>query len=99
MSTKGNLTREEAVEIVGENAVTKVERINCEPTGRVGYNGMSQGDDLCEWCASTTVVDDDGEVRSLRVYYYTTNEEDETMAEAEADGSVIDWEICGYEVV
>ena len=99
MSTKGNLTREQAVTIVGEATVDKVERENCEPTGRVGYNGACQGDALCEWSASVSCEDKDGNDCTLVAYYYTTNEQDQAMADADGDGSAIDWEIAGYEVV
>lgn len=99
MSTKGKLTRAQAVEIVGEAAVAKVEAKNCEPTNRVGYNGACQGDDLCEWSAGVKCEDKNGTDCTLVAYYYTTNEEDQAMADAGGDGSVIDWEIDGYEIV
>ena len=89
--TKGNLTREQAVAIIGEAVVDAAERKNCEPTGRVGYNGACQSDDLCEWSASASGADKDGTACSVVVYYYTTNDD--------GDGSAIDWEISGYEVV
>jgi len=98
MSTKGNLTREQAVAIVGEAAVDKAERENCEPTNRVGYNGACQNDDLCEWSACVSCEDKDGNDCTLVAYYYTTNEQDQAMADAYGDGSAIDWEIAGYEV-
>ena len=89
---KGNLTRDEAIAIVGLAAVQAVEAKNCEPTGRVGYNGECQGDDLCEWSASVSV--DDG---VLIAYYYTSNSDDQAMADG--DGSDVDWVINGYEIV
>lgn len=91
---KGNLTREQAVEEVGEEAVKAVEAKNCEPTNRVGYNGACQGDASCEWSASVRV----GDV-VLTAYYYTNNEQDAAMAAQDGDGSAIDWEIAGYEIV
>ena len=94
---KGNLTREQAVAIVDEAAVDKVERENCEPTNRVGYNGACQGDDLCEWSASVRCQDKDGDACTLLAYYYTTNEQDQAMADS--DGSAVEWEIAGYEIV
>lgn len=90
------LTRQEAVAIVGEDAVKAVDRVNCEPTGRVGFNGACQGDDLCEWTAGIDAEDADGDRVSLVAYYYTTNKEDETMT---GDGSNIDWRISHYEVI
>lgn len=96
--TKGNLSREQAVEIVGEAAVNAVESKNCEPTNRVGYNGACQGDTECEWSASVSCKDETGLDVTLTAYYYTTNEQDQLMAECDGDGSVIDWEINGYVV-
>ena len=95
---KGSVTREQALAVVGEQAVDAVERKNCEPTNRVGYNGACQGDDLCEWCASVSCKDKDGNECTLAAYYYTTNEQDEVMAANSGDGSYIDWEIAGYEM-
>lgn len=92
------LTRQEAIAIVGEDAVNAVERINCEPTGRVGFNGSCKGDDLCEWVAGGEAKDEDGDSVTICAYYYTTNAEDETMADT-GDGSNIDWQISHYEVV
>jgi len=92
MNMKGNLTKEQAVAIVGEDAVNAVEYENCEPTNRVGYNGACQGDELCEWSAGVSCHDDNGTDCTLNAYYYTTNEEDENI-------DMVDWEIAGYEVV
>ena len=98
MNTTTQLTREEAIAIVGAEAVEKVEANGCEPTGGVGYNGARQGDDLTEWAASVAATDKDGCPVRLWVYYYTTNEEDQAMADAGSDGSVINWEIDHYSV-
>lgn len=91
---KGQLTRAEAIKLAGIIAVDKVEALNCEPTNRVGYNGACQDDDLTEWSASVTL--DNGDV--LTAYYYTDNDEDEAMGNADGDGSVIDWIIAGYDI-
>jgi len=95
---KGNLTSEQAEAQVGTEAVKTVESKNCQPTNRVGYNGASQGDDSTEWSASVSCVDADGNDCTLIAYYYTSNEDDEIMAENDGDGSYIDWEISGYEI-
>lgn len=95
---KGNLTREQAVAALGEKLVDTVERKNCEPTNRVGYNGACQGDDLCEWSASVVGKDADGNEVVLTAYYYTTNDQDQIMADNSGDGSYIDWEIEGFEI-
>ncbi|HQU89738.1 MAG TPA: hypothetical protein PK620_13390 [Denitromonas sp.] len=94
-----NMTREQAAEIVGVEAVDNVERQNCEPTGRVGFNGACQDDELCEWSASVICTDKDGNACCLTAYYYTSNDEDAIMAEHDGDGSYIDWEIDHYAVV
>lgn len=83
---KGDLTREQAIELAGVEAVEAAENESCQPTGRVGYNGECQSDDLCEWASSKNGV---------TVYYYTTNEDDAIMSV----GSCIDWDIEGYEVI
>ena len=96
---QGDLSREQAVELVGNMAADAVERENCEPTNRVGYNGSCQGDDLCEWSAAVTCADREGDRCALVAYYYTTNEQDDSMAAQDGDGSAIDWQIDGYEVI
>lgn len=96
MSTKGNLTREEAVAIIGEEAVAAAERENCEPTGRVGYNGKCQGDDLIEWSSSAAGLDRDGNECSVRVYLYTNRAEEDAAEEFGWDA--IRWRIAGYEI-
>ena len=86
------MTREQVEAIVGREAVDSVDAVNCEPTGRCGYNGACQGDELCEWVASVDAVDADGEHCEVRAYYYTTNDQDENP-------DSIDWVVEGYEVV
>lgn len=94
MPTKGNLSREQAIMLVGLAAVEQVEGKNCEQTNRVGYNGACQNDDWCEWSASVSCEDQDGDIITLTAYYYTNNEQDEIIG----DGGSIDWEIEGHEV-
>jgi hypothetical protein len=96
---KGTLTREQAVEVFGEDNVRELESHNCEPTGRVGYNGAVHGDSLCEWSASAEFHDRDENSVSLIAYHYTTNEEDAQIAAADGDGSAITWKIHGFEIV
>lgn len=91
---KGTLTKEQAIALVGDDSVAAVERQNCEPTCRVGYNGACQGDSLTEWRSAVSATDSDGEQVTLLAYYYTTNEQDEHLAEV----GDIDWEIEGYEI-
>ncbi|PJJ96460.1 hypothetical protein CO615_10680 [Lysobacteraceae bacterium NML75-0749] len=92
------LTREEAISMVGLEAVEAVERENCEPTNSVGYNGACQGDQKTEWVASVKATDADGNPVRIYAYYYTTNEQDAAMAAADGDGSVVDWVIDHYRV-
>lgn len=88
------LDRSEAVKIAGGAAVIAAEKENCEPTCRVGYNGDCQGDDLTEWCA----VGDNRDNLRVSVYYYTSNDQNNKMAECDGDGSVINWVIAGYDI-
>lgn len=98
MSKQGDLSREQAVAMVGEVAVDALESMNCEPTGRVGYNGADCGDHLTEWSASLRCKDSDGDNVTLVAYYYTTDRQDRILAET-GDGACIDWKIEGFEVV
>ena len=66
-----NITRNQAIEIAGEDAVHALEGVNCQPTGRVGFNGACQGDELCEWASSLTTTDTDGDHVTVRAYYFT----------------------------
>ena len=89
------LNRDQAIAIVGLAAVDAVEARNCEPTGRAGYNGVRQGDSQTEWCASVNAGDD----RRLEAIYYTSAEQDQTMADAGGDGAAINWTVDHYVVI
>lgn len=91
---KGNLSREQAIAIVGEDAVEKVEQENCDFTGRVGYNGSCQGDAEVEFSASVGAEDKEGNDVHLVAYYY---QDADAVDENELD--CLDWKIYGYEVV
>lgn len=95
MTTKGNLTREQAIAQVGVSAVERAESQNCEPTNRVGYNGACQGDELIEWSASARAQDENGCECVVTAYYYTTQEEIDAAGD---DLSNVAWEIAGYEI-
>ena len=56
MSTKGEMNREQAVAMVGEVAVDKVERENCDFTNRV----QCDGDTRTEFAASVRCEDRPG---------------------------------------
>lgn len=94
---RGNLiTREEAIKRVGEETIVKLEKLNCEPTGRLGLRGYP--DDWTEWTAAIQAIDQDGYEVGVIAYYYTSNEQDQIMADNDGDGSSISWEVEGYEV-
>lgn len=93
-----NLTKSQAIDIVGQDAVDKIEYVNCEPTGNVGYNGLCQGDDLIEWTASVHgLTDSDGNDCSLTAYYYTT-QADEHVALDSGDWANVDFKINHYKI-
>ena len=76
-------TRDELVEKVGLQNVADLEALDCEPTGRAGYNGQCQGDDLIEWTATLGLADG-----QITVYYYTTQEDEHYVAQGTDWGSV-----------
>lgn len=84
MSTKGNLTREQAVAQVGEEAVAKVDAENCDFTNRVMDGGW------VEFSASVKVGDE-----TLTAYYYQT----QAAVDAAEDLGNLTWEVKGYEVI
>jgi hypothetical protein len=92
MTTKGKLTRDQAVEIVGEAAVAKVEATNCDFTNRL----MPNCDDIVEFAAAVRCEDNDGMECTLIAYYYPTQEE---LDDAGDDLGNVPWEIEGYEVI
>lgn len=93
---KGNLTREQAMEIVGDAAVLKVDDKSCDFTNRVGYNGSVQGDDEVEFSAATPCEAQDGTEVVLVAYYYQTATD---VDGADGDLGSLDWKIEGYEII
>jgi hypothetical protein len=85
----GLLSREEAIKIVGEEAVNEVEYENCEPTSRCREDWF----DTEEWEAHITCEDASGNDVILYAYYYPSKEE--VFANAETP-DMIDWVIAGY---
>jgi len=96
---KANLTREQAIAMVGLANVAAAEADNCEPTNRVGGNGLMHNDPYIEWAGSAE-VDYDGltadQVYNLPVtgcaihaIYHESNEAEQ--AAIDADSSV--WDI------
>lgn len=77
------MTREELVALVGEDNVRVVESINCEMTNKVGFNGKCTGDETIEWRASFDCLDLAGGPVGIEVFYYTTQEDEDTAAASE----------------
>ena len=90
------LNREQAIAAVGNELVESLDFANCEPTGRVGFNGKCQGDAQIEWSASVSFKDADGFNCHLVAYYYTT--EDDELYAAESGWDSINWVIDGYTI-
>lgn len=94
------MTRDEAIKAVGIEAVEAVERINCEPTNRVGYNGNTQNDPTIEWEATYQLPENADEYDHISAYYYTDADETDRIAEETGgDLSGLDWTIDHYEIV
>ena len=87
---KGNLNRDQIIEIVGLKLVEKVERENCDFTNRV----QTDGDNAVEFSASAKFIDSEGTSRVLIAYYY---QDVEAVKEVEDMGN-LNWEIEGYEI-
>lgn len=92
------LTKDQAIQAVGRKAVEEVETKNCEVSNIVGYNGACQGNEYTMWHADVSCTFEGEDEAVLRAVYYTTNEQDAAMEAAGGDGSVIDWEIAGYQL-
>ena len=89
---KGNLTREQAVELVGENAVAAADNDNCDFTNRC----MDDCDSVIEFSGSSEAVDKDGYECSVIAYYYPSAKE---VEDAGDDLGNVNWVIEGYEVI
>lgn len=89
MSKKGNLTRAEVIAIVGEAAVTRLERAGCEATNRV----QCDGDDFVEFAAEISSEDANGDAVKVVAFYY----QPASVTECE-DLESLEWQIEGYEV-
>ncbi len=92
MNTKGNLTRAQAVAIVGEAAIAKVDVTDCDYTNRL----MDDCDDRVEFSAAVHCEDADGRRCTVIAYYYPTQQE---LDDAGDDLGAVDWQIAGYEVI
>lgn len=90
----GKLTRDEAIAVVGAEAISKLDGINCEPTSRL----QTDGDDSVEWSVYILTPNKSGERVTVEAYYYLTPDQMQTMAERDGDGSSVDWVVEGYEI-
>jgi hypothetical protein len=88
MSSKGTLTREQAIQAVGIELVNKVDGMNCEPTNRV----QTDGDNSVEYSASVETGNDEYGHMTLTAYYY--------QSPADLDGvedlSNLEWTVASY---
>lgn len=86
---KGELTREQAIELAGIEIVNKLDYENCDYTNRV----QTDGDTDVEFSASIRFIDQEGTQRTLTAYYYQNQG---TLDETDFDN--LDWEINGYAI-
>lgn len=84
------MTRQEAVQIVGEAAVYAAERANCEPTSRC----PPDGDTRMQWVAWHEIPG-----YLIGVYYYTDEEDSQRVEDNGGDWGEVDWVPDDYEVV
>ncbi|MFI5073209.1 MAG: hypothetical protein ACHP8A_20250 [Terriglobales bacterium] len=90
MRTRGALTREEAIKIVGGNTVEAVGHVKRNSTG---IELAEEG--LVEFVASIDAIDVDGEAVIVSAYYYQPLE----AMDGAGKGTVnLNWKISGYEV-
>ena len=88
--TKGSLSRDEAIAIVGRNTVEAVGHVKRQFTGtELNEEG------LVEFVASIDAVDVDGRSVTVCAYYYQSMDAIRGSEDALAD---LDWKISGYEV-
>lgn len=88
---KGTLNREQVVALVGESSVAKLERENCDFTGRLQIDG----DDAVEFSSSIRCEDKNGEEVVVVAYYYQDPED----LDGVEDLGNLDWEINGFEII
>lgn len=91
---KGTLTRDQAIAMVGKDAIDELDSVNCEPTSRL----QTDGDESTEYSASLKALDKDGSRLVVTAYYYLSPDDERTIAEHDGDGSAVDWVIEGYDI-
>lgn len=84
-----NLTREEAVKLVGEDLVKQVDSEDCE------YSSYDELNKTQEWTAHTEVDDDNSEYRLLTTHYFVTDEEISAVENLDD----VDWKINHYSLI
>lgn len=89
---KGNLSRQQAIAQVGEDAVKRVEAENCDFTNRLMPSGWEE---IVEFSASFPCTDIEGNDCRLIAYYY---QDKSSVDEAEGLDQLV-WDIHGYEIV
>jgi len=89
---KGTLSRQQAIDQVGAEAVKRVEAENCDFTNRLMPAGW---EDEIEFSSSIICTDHNGNDCRLIAYYY---QDADTVNEAEGLDH-LDWIIHGYEIV
>jgi len=82
------LTRDQAVAIAGEAALSRAEGANCD------YTGTCRNDGLTEFAAHAQGLDQDGVAITVSVYYY----QDEQAAKDAESLDSLDWEIDHYRI-
>lgn len=89
-----NLTRDQAISLVGLKAVELVESLNCDCTSR--YTDGIEYDGYDEFVA--TVYLDGNQFSSVSAYYYQKKDDSIFLSE-EIDLGSFDWIVDHYEVV
>lgn len=85
-----NMTRDEAIQYAGIEAVKAVEAENCDFTNRV--TAGTEWDGWCEFSASVRLHDDPNNRECLTAYYYQRNED----VDATEDLGSLTWVIDHY---
>lgn len=90
MSTKGTMTREQAIQAVGVELVDKLDATTCDYTNRV----QTDGDDSVEFSASIQTGSEEYGRMTLTAYYYQSPQD----LEGVEDLSDLKWTVEGYEL-
>jgi hypothetical protein len=88
--TKGKMTREQAIQVVGAELVNMLDSVDCEPTNSL----PTDGDDSVEYAASVGTGNDEYGHMTLTAYYYQSPEDLEDVE----DLSNLEWTVAGYDL-